>query len=59
MNRFEKRAGPSGLKFDRNHRDHALTGVAISCQPLGPNLSEPPSARQSLCRYFGDISRRK
>jgi hypothetical protein len=31
-------AGPSGLKIDRDDRDHALTGVAIECRPFGPEL---------------------
>ncbi len=29
---------PSGLRIDRDDRDHALTGVAIECRPLGPDL---------------------
>ena len=30
-------AGPSGLKTDQDDRDHALTGVAITCRPFGPS----------------------
>jgi hypothetical protein len=45
-------AGPSGLKIDRDDRDHALTGVASSCRLFEPELKAAMALWPSLHVHF-------